>query len=143
MPSTKEMPMRVPVFRLAAVCLMLSGCNEKAAETSEAAGRHGRYAGIGVFEASPQWAKLAGVPQAKDPAQARLTDDAHVIVVVDTKTGEVRQCGDLSGYCLAMNPWKGTPGALPALLTAHATAGADEVDAAQSTPANERAPGDK
>lgn len=115
--------------------LLLCACDEKAAETLEDAKLHGRYAGIGVFEASQIWQKVAGVPEAKDPAQAKTADDAHIIVVVDTETGEVRQCGDVSGYCLAMNPWKGTPGALPARLTEHVSAVPVEHEEAQTAAA--------
>ena len=40
-----------------------------------------------------------------DAAGATLADDQHVIVIEDSVTGEVRECGDLSGLCVAMNPW--------------------------------------
>lgn len=46
------------------------------------------------------------------PEVARLSDDEHVVVVVDSLTGEIRQCGDLSGYCVGMNPWAKPLGAL-------------------------------
>jgi len=58
-----------------------------------------------------------------DPAAATIADDEHVIVVIDSHTGEVRQCGDHSGYCVAMNPWNGAGSgvpALPAKLVKHA-----------------------
>lgn len=130
--------MRLVVQSLAAACLMLSGCDEKPADALETATKHGRYAGIGTFEAGPLWQKMAGVPQAKDPARANIADDAHVIVVVDTRTGEVRQCGDLSGYCLAMNPWKATPGALPVRLTEHASDGAVEAEPSEAASAKDK-----
>jgi hypothetical protein len=51
------------------------------------------------------WARIANADAPKSPAAARLKDDEQVIVVVDTKTGEVRRCGNLSGCCVGMNPW--------------------------------------
>jgi hypothetical protein len=36
---------------------------------------------------------------------ARQIDDQAIIVVEDSRTGEVRACGDLTGYCVGMNPW--------------------------------------
>jgi len=56
-----------------------------------------------------------------DPAAATIADDEHVIVVVDSRTGEVRQCGDHSGYCVRFDPWqeRGAPVA-PVRLSKHA-----------------------
>ena len=65
----------------------------------------GRYGGLGVYPTGQGWTKLAKADQPKDPAAAKTADDEHVIVVVDSKTGEIRQCGDFSGYCIGMNPW--------------------------------------
>jgi len=62
---------------------------------------------------------MAGAAVPKDAQQARISDDEHVIVVIDSQTGEVRQCGDHSGYCVAMAPWKRAD-TLPMKLTAHA-----------------------
>lgn len=84
--------------------LALCGCHKRAAEQPESAGR-GRYVGVGHYAPGPAWTKIAHPDQANDPAQARLSDDDQVIVVMDSDTGEVRQCGDLSGVCVAMNPW--------------------------------------
>jgi hypothetical protein len=41
----------------------------------------------------------------KSAVASRLKDDQQVIVVVDTRTGELRQCGNMSGVCVGMNPW--------------------------------------
>ncbi len=51
------------------------------------------------------WSQLTGVAAAKAPTAATLGDDEQIIVVVDSVTGEVRQCGNLSGHCTAFNPW--------------------------------------
>jgi hypothetical protein len=76
---------------------------------------------------------MAAVNEPSDPAAARIADDEHVIVVVDSHTGEVRQCGDYSGACIAMNPWarNGSPNAAPIRLTKHAAdlAAEDEANA--------------
>jgi hypothetical protein len=39
-------------------------------------------------------------------ASAKLVDDQAIIVVTDSQTGEIRACGDLTGYCVGMNPWQ-------------------------------------
>ena len=105
------------------LCVLVGGCN-RAADVDAGPGHktQGRYSGIGIYEASPLWSKLADQPAAKDPNAAKLSDDEHIIVVVDGITGEVRQCGDRSGYCVAVNPWAGgnTPAQLPARLSEHA-----------------------
>jgi len=60
-------------------------------------------------------------PASQDPAAAKLADDEHVIVVLDSHTGEIRQCGDHSGFCVAMNPWTSTAAAsAPVKLVKHA-----------------------
>jgi hypothetical protein len=69
------------------------------------------------------WAEMPRPTAKADPAAARLEDDEHIIVVVDSHTGEVRQCGDHSGYCVAMNPWTrtGPQTTLPVKLEKHAS----------------------
>ena len=74
-----------------------------------------------MVEAGPVWQHMADAPKPADKAQATIADDAHVIVTVDSHTGEVRQCGDHSGYCVATNPWSGAAGqGLPVKLEKHA-----------------------
>lgn len=51
------------------------------------------------------WSQMATANSSKDAAAAKLADDEQVIVVLDSKTGELRQCGNLTGYCVSMNPW--------------------------------------
>ena len=84
-------------------CLLVTGCDSPT-RADEDGTRHGRYVGIGVFSAGELWSKMtASAP--KDDAAARIADDEHVIVVVDSVTGELRECGDYSGHCISMNPW--------------------------------------
>jgi hypothetical protein len=92
------------------VALALGGC--KKASVSELGPGRGRYAGIGIYDPGKSWANLVAGQQAKAGPAARLIDDSAVIVVEDSVTGEVRGCGNLTGYCVGMNPWKGdlTPG---------------------------------
>ena len=76
---------------------------------------------------------MAGVETPSDSAAAKLEVDEHVIVVVDSHTGEVRQCGDYSGVCVVMNPWTG-PGsrnAMPVRLKKHAANIAAEAQASE------------
>jgi len=84
--------------------LSLGGCHKYTAAEYDSAHARGRYSGIGLFEPSKLWAKVQG-DATKDPAAAKLEDDEMVIVVVDSETGEVRECGNYSGRCLSMNPW--------------------------------------
>lgn len=89
--------------------LALGGCRkpEEAAPTffgDGGSGHRGRYVGIGLFSPDRMWEQLTGV-DSPGPAGATLKDDQEVIVVVDTATGEIRQCGNLSGHCIRMNPW--------------------------------------
>ncbi|QYE33525.1 hypothetical protein KZX46_01815 (plasmid) [Polymorphobacter sp. PAMC 29334] len=100
----------------------LAGCGKQ--EPSSGPPRNsGRFTGIGVFDAGRLWAKMNIARAKPDAADAGIEDDEHVIVVLDSHTGEVRQCGDHSGYCVEMNPWSGTKGQgmLPAKLTKHAS----------------------
>ena len=99
--------------------ILVTGCNSQPDSASAPGRAAGRYAGIGVFDAGRLWAQMAGSPKADGPA-ARIADDEHVIVVVDSHTGEIRQCGDHSGYCVATNPWSASAVGLPVKLAKHA-----------------------
>jgi hypothetical protein len=101
--------------------LLLSGCHFQEGARGGPPPHHGRYAGIGVFDAGSMWSHADIGPKGKDSAAANLSDDEHVIVVVDSDTGEVRECGDHSGLCFAMNPWTAAIAGrqLPAKLDAH------------------------
>jgi len=105
----------------------------------------GRYAGIGTYDAGRLWGQMAGIAAPSDPTAAKLEDDEHVIVVVDSHTGEVRQCGDHSGICVAMDPWagQGSRTAAPVKLKKHAAdlAAEDQASVEEAAPAtNETTP---
>jgi hypothetical protein len=85
-----------------ASAVVLAGCTRS---MSEAGAHHGRYLGIGVYAAGEAWSRMTVPAPPGKPMAARIADDEHVIVVVDSDTGEIRQCGDMSGYCTGMNPW--------------------------------------
>jgi hypothetical protein len=88
------------------VAVALGGCHKVSSWTDDdTKPRHGRYTGIGIYPADPMWSRIAGADKPKDKAAATTADDQDVIVVVDGETGEIRQCGNLSGYCVGMNPW--------------------------------------
>ena len=105
-------PIRLGMIALA--LLSLAACkrpNEAPASDTEASA-HGRYVGIGIYDAGTPWSKMiqaeatpTNKDQPKDEAAAKTIDDQVIIVVEDSKTGEVRACGDLTGYCIGMNPW--------------------------------------
>ena len=67
---------------------------------------HGRYAGVGIYAPTSAWTHLAANQSSKTPTTAKSSDDQVIIVVEDSRTGELRACGDLTGYCIGMNPWK-------------------------------------
>ena len=96
--------------------LALSGCkNAATADNSmtdadadvDLSAHHQRFAGVGIYGADHGWAHLAGAPKPADKAVTTIADDTMVIVTVDGVTGEIRQCGNLSGHCIAMNSWRG------------------------------------
>jgi hypothetical protein len=106
---------------LIATAAALTGCGDRPQGRAEHRPGEGRYLGVGVYDADPLWQELAGVEQSGDPKAATLADDSEIIVVLDSVTGEVRQCGNRSGHCLAMNPWHGPAAPAPAALNKHAT----------------------
>jgi hypothetical protein len=117
---------------LAALSLLpLAGCQKREEAPATAAGQavtspglKGRFIGIGIYSPGEMWAQLVGHTEqveapSTSPVAANLEDDGYVIVVVDSATGEIRQCGNLSGRCFAMNPWTSTVPPAPALLLKH------------------------
>ena len=117
--------MRIGIIAVSAMAAIgLAGCQPKNGGAAWAPHGTGRYAGIGVDPTGMQWSKIAVSSRSQDPAAARTSDDEHVIVVVDSQTGEIRQCGNLSGYCIGLNPWSkalGSSETEPVRLTAHAS----------------------
>ena len=113
---------------LVAAAAPLAGCDRPNDRAPHGPGQ-GRYLGIGIYDAGQMWQELSGGEQPKDPKAATLADDSEIIVVVDSVTGEVRQCGNLSGRCISMNPWRGPAGATPAPLARHAAEIAQESEA--------------
>jgi hypothetical protein len=114
------------------VLLATAGCNKSMAVDADGTASRGRYSGIGTFPADPLWRQRSEATS-KDESEARLADDSQIIVVVDTQSGEVRQCGNNSGQCVRTNPWSKDSAAasLPAALKKHA---ADlDSEASQST----------
>ena len=103
--------------------LALAGC-QKAEEHARAGmtGGKGRYVGVGMYPATSLWAQLVA-PAPIGAGAATLDDDEQVIVVMDSATGEMRQCGNLSGHCVGFNPWAAPLPAgqgVPAALQKHA-----------------------
>ena len=124
-------------MRIVAIALVLAiglaGCDRHGGPAGMGSKNNGRYAGVGVFDAGRLWGEATGAPKPTDPAAATIRDDEHVIVVIDTHTGEFRQCGDHSGYCVTTNPWSAGATALPTKLGKHA---ADLVAEDEGEPAN-------
>jgi len=90
---------------VAAMALALCACQKPGEkDPGPGSGARGRYVGVGMYPATALWAHLTATAPT-DPAAARLDDDEQVIVVMDSATGELRQCGNLSGHCIGFNPW--------------------------------------
>lgn len=119
------------IIVLAAAAAALAGCDRTHDRAPHGPGQ-GRYLGVGIYDAGPMWQELSGAEPAKDAKAATLADDSEVIVVVDSVTGEVRQCGNLSARCIGMNPWHGPAGAMPAPLARHAAEVAGEAAEAET-----------
>ena len=105
----------------ALIAASLSGCRGGAVWPSSGEGR-GRYVGVGIYAPTAQWRQLVGSQQPSSPAAAQRGDDQVILVTADSTTGELRACGDLSGYCVGFNPWKAPLGALqtsPVSVAAH------------------------
>ncbi|WCT75167.1 hypothetical protein PQ455_08105 [Sphingomonas naphthae] len=79
----------------------------------------GRYAGVGIYAADKLWSHVEGSKPA-DPAIASPADDEYIIVVSDTQTGEIRQCGNHSGRCVSLKAWgKDAASSLPVRIDQH------------------------
>jgi hypothetical protein len=115
--------MRIATFGLMATSIALSGCGQREGVGGAGPKSQGRYSGIGTFEAGRLWREMTHPAVQSDPAAARLDDDEQIIVVIDSHTGEVRQCGNHSGFCVTTNPWAGSgaPSGTPVKLSKHAS----------------------
>ena len=105
-------------------------------------GPSGRYAGVGIYMADRTWTRMSDADKPSDKARSTVSDDQVVIVVVDSNTGELRQCGNMSGYCTGMNPWTrplGAPQTNPVRVTEHAPEKTASRDAAADTPVSNEA----
>jgi hypothetical protein len=132
--------MKRVVLGAIATLLCLSGCNNPKDAEGSPGGAHGRYAGVGIYPAGRMWSQMVVANAPKDAGASKLNDDEQVIVVMDTHTGELRECGNLTGYCVGMTPWSkalGGPQAAPILVTKHADelAREDEAEAKKAASA--------
>lgn len=99
--------MRKRVVAIVALAALAVTACQKPEEGVARAGQHkgGRYVAVGIYFAGSMWKHLVrDVAVAKDLAQ--FDDDEQVIVVMDSVTGEVRQCGALTGHCISLDPWR-------------------------------------
>jgi hypothetical protein len=91
---------------LGVVALGLLGCSRSTSSEPTSVAGQNRYLGVGVYHPGAAWTHLADNQQPGASAAAKPSDDQVIIVVEDSRTGELRACGDLTGYCIGMNPWK-------------------------------------
>ena len=101
--------MRALIIASAVAALGLAGCQKAGENAPAATAPHGkgRYMGVGIYSPSRMWEQVA-VPEGESPrgpTAATPADDDEIIVVLDSNTGDLRQCGNLSGACITMNPW--------------------------------------
>lgn len=100
--------------------LILGGCQKKFDEPwsgiFESRAERGHYVAVGIYSPGELWRHLKplGAPESPESdagastassTVAGLNDDDRILVVMDSTTGEVRQCGNLSGHCIGFNPW--------------------------------------
>ena len=98
----------------------VASCNGAPVGTFGDGGR-GRYVGVGIYRPGVAWTKIAAA-EPKTANAAKREDDQAIIVVEDSLTGELRACGDLTGYCIGTNPWRrmlATSQVAPISVTAH------------------------
>jgi hypothetical protein len=96
--------------------------DSSAAREPDPAGRAGPtgYVGVGIYTPSLAWQRLVEASAQPNAALARKVDDQVVIVVQNSRNGDIRACGDMTGYCVGMNPWARPPSQLtPVSLTDH------------------------
>ena len=106
--------MKVWVIACASVVVLLTAGCQKKAEPSAGVDDgwhpfgppHGRFLGLGIYSPGDAWAKRVDAGETKDERAAKPLDDQAIFVVIDSATGEVRACGDMTGYCIGMNPWR-------------------------------------
>ena len=136
----------VQLSTLVIVGLVLAGCDSHGDIRGPGQHAGGRYEGIGIYTADALWSRLRTSEASKDQTRALRADDGQIIVVVDTQTGEIRQCGNLSGYCVTMNPWSAQLGPdrfAPLSLAKHAEDLAKENEAAMDAERGKRRSGAK
>ena len=129
-------------FVVAGLAAVLLGACQKKAEAPATGlfggnGPRGRYVAVGLYSPGQMWAHLKPAPAPAeppaDPDAATLADDEQIIVVMDSATGELRQCGNLSSHCIGFNPWAKPLGATqsaPVQLLKHAQQLHEEAEAA-------------
>ena len=128
--------MKIWIIVSAVAALGLGGCQKAGEMPASGLGAphgKGRYFGVGLYPAGRMWPQLVAAETAKDPAASKLADDEEIIVVLDSATGELRQCGNLSGACISMNPWAkplAPSRVAPVLLGKHAAQLNEEAEAA-------------
>jgi len=124
-----------------ALAVSLTACQKaERAETVAGKAHRDRFAGVGIYSPGAMWTQLARPAAASDASAATLEDDEEVIVVIDTATGEIRQCGNLSGHCLTLDPWSKSASVqgAPAPLLKHARDLAREAEERAKAEANAR-----
>lgn len=104
------------------ICLsaaMLASC-DRSEDYASGRAKSGRYQGIGITTPGEQWTKIAAAPKPGDDKHATLEDDDYVVFVTDSQSGEVRECGNRSGFCVRFQPWQHPAPPAPLVLTDHA-----------------------
>lgn len=90
------------VLHVLMTTILLASCGQQAAKPDSG---QGRYGGIGTYPAGERWPFIKDAKSSNEAAATRGDDD-QIVVTIDRETGEVRQCGNLSGRCVVSNPWR-------------------------------------
>lgn len=96
--------MRLALLAIAVSAVSISSCGRPVENSAGMAGK-GRYVGVGHYAPGRMWSQIVRGDGPSNAAAAKASDDEQVIIVMDSNTGELRQCGNLSGFCIGMNPW--------------------------------------
>lgn len=117
--------MRAGLLLVAGFASLLASC-DRSGTVDASHHRGGRYEGIGIATPGESWSKIADAPKPDSDKAATVRDDDYLIFVTDTQTGEVRECGDHSGFCVKVQPWAKDAPSAPLALTDHRKSGAGE-----------------
>lgn len=107
--------------------LILTSCDQLPVADSKDSDP-GRYHAVGIYSAGTSWKALKADEKNLPDLTAHIRHDEVVIVTIDGKTGEMRQCGNYSGFCVKLNAWdKAPPASTPVQFATEPSTGESAV----------------